>query len=65
MEPPKRKPCPKCQGTGKTWAFLYPKVSPDLRRADSHELMWLAWNGTVRERKAAEREIDRRHGDAR
>ncbi len=57
--------CPDCTGEGITWAFVYERVAPNLRRRDTAELVWLSWHGTARERKAADKKLAKRNGDAR
>jgi len=45
------------------WAFVYPQVrKADVRRMAENRLLFLAWNGTARERLMAEKELRRREG---
>lgn len=57
--------CSYCSGLGITLAFVYERVAPNLRRRDAAEVLWLSWHGTARERRAADKELEKRNGDAR
>lgn len=50
--------CPECKGQSVVLVYVYRKRN--LRRTSTHALLWLAWNGTARERQGAEKELRRR-----
>jgi len=55
--------CQHCNGSGVVWAFVYPQVrKADVRKLAENRLLFLAWNGTARERLMAEKEPRRREG---
>ena len=62
---PITEPCPHCAGGGFTWAFVYERVAPNLRGREEPEVLWLSWHGTARERKAADKELEKRSGGGR
>jgi hypothetical protein len=61
MERPTWSDCQHCGGTGVVWAFVYPQVRRgDVRRMGESRLLFLAWNGSEKEKPLAEKELRRR-----
>ena len=61
MERPVWSQCQHCGGSGVVRAFVYPGVRKvDVRKLGEGRLLFLAWNGSEKEKLLAEKELTRR-----